>query len=859
MNNNNYDYKKVESKWKKIWEENGVNQTPLKTAKKPYYNLMMYPYPSAAGLHVGNLYAFTGSDVHGRYKRMKGYDVFEPIGFDSGGIHSENYAIKIGKHPKKVIAENIEHYIKQLKMTGIMYDWDHTVDAMDPDYYRWTQWIFIQLFKAGLAYKKSAAVNFCPSCKTVLADEQVINGECERCDSQVTKKELSQWFFKITDYADRLLENTHKLNWSEKVLVAQRNWIGKSEGLIEKWQVDGMDLELESFTTWPHTTFGATFMVIAPEHPIIETLVKGTEHEEGVKAFIKEVEQDKIKDKDLADKEKKGYFLGRYVINHLTDKKMPIYIANFAVMDYGTGIVKCTPTHDQRDFEFAKKYNLPMVLVVTPKDKKLNPNEMKEAYTGSGIMTENTAEFEGMSDIEARKAVAEYSVKMGHAKKTTNYHLRDWLISRQRYWGPPIPMIYCENCAKEGKGYKQNGNGIVPGWYPVPEKDLPVLLPETDDFLPDGSGKAPLSRLESFVNCQCPSCGANAKRETDVSDTFLDSSWYFLRYPNVVQVKHSKSDQPAGGLNKNEQLPWDDKIMKKWLPVNQYCGGAEHSVLHLMYSRFITMALHDLGYIDFEEPFPNFYAHGLIIKDGAKMSKSKGNVVNPDEYIDRYGADVFRMYLSFIGPYSDGGDFRDSGIAGMERFVKRVIRLIDDKQSKGIKSDKDKKELESRINIMIKRVTEGIERFKYNTAIASMMEFINYLDKIEIDEGDNGGDSSDLKLAIDTLVLLMAPFTPYFSEEIWQEMKNSDSEFISVHDESWPIFDEGKIVFDKVIIVVQINGKVRVKVEVEGARKEDKNYVINEVMRNEKVKKYIEGRTIKKEIFIPGRLVSLVF
>ncbi|MBI4035412.1 leucine--tRNA ligase [Candidatus Daviesbacteria bacterium] len=807
----------IESKWQKKWSEEKLFSPDLDKAEKPYYSLMMFPYPSAEGLHVGNMYAFTGSDIYSRFKRMQGLDVFEPIGLDGFGIHSENYALKVNEHPMELSKKTEKRFYEQLHLIGNSFDWTRTVETYKSNYYKWTQWLFLQMYKKGLAYRKKASVNWCPKDKTVLADEQVVGGVCERCGSVVEKRLLEQWFFRITDYAERLLNNLKELDWSEKVKIAQQQWIGRSEGLIEQWKVEGMDLTLESFTTWPHTTWGATFMVIAPEHPVIAELVAGTKYEKGAKEFIEEVKQDKIKDPNSAEKKKKGYFVGRYVINPLSGHQMPLYIANFAIMEYGTGIVKCTPTHDQRDFEFAKKYDLPFILVVRPTDKDLKVEEMEEAYTGGGVMTENTGHFEGMDDITARKAVAEYSIKQGHARKATNYHLRDWLISRQRYWGPPIPMIYCDKC------------GVVP----VPEEGLPVELPFVEDFRPSGKGESPLASVPDFYNVKCPNCGGKGRRETDVSDTFLDSAWYFLRYPST------EYQDEAFAANR----------IKKWLPVNMYIGGAEHSVLHLLYSRFVTMVLYDLKLINFEEPFTTFRAHGLVIKDGAKMSKSKGNIVNPDKYIKEYGADTLRTYLMFLGPYSDGGDFRDSGMGGIYRFLQRVWGLQEKIESR-VKSQES-----SDLRMMhktIKKVTEDIEQLKYNTAIAGLMEWLNHLSRKQAVSAEE----------YKTFLLLLAPFAPHITEELWQLVNSSEYELRtnnwSIHKQLWPKYASEYLEEEQVSIAVQINGKVRDILVIQKDTVSNKEVVEKMAKESKKIEKFLAGKSVEKVVYIPGKIISLV-
>ncbi|MHA2426603.1 MAG: leucine--tRNA ligase [Candidatus Hermodarchaeia archaeon] len=882
-----FNHQIIERKWQKRWEKEKINYPPdMLEAKRRFYNLWMFPYPSAEGMHVGTIFASTGSDVFGRFARMRGHDVFQPVGYDSFGIHAENYAIKENRNPKVVLSKTLKNYERQFKEIGHGYDWTRTVTTSDIDYYRWTQWLFVQMFKAGLAYRKKSIVNWCPSCKTVLADEQVmtpaqagkepkmIDGSkikdkgsvkvCERCGYVAEKKDLEQWHFRITDYADKLLANLGKIDWPERIKTAQKNWIGKSEGLIEKWRVKGTNIFLETFTTWPHTTFGATFMVIAPEHPIINRLVKGTKYEKGARRFIGEILEDKKRDPRSVEKEKKGFFLGRHVINHLVGHEMPLYIANFAVMDYGTGIVKCTPTHDQRDFEFAAKYKLPKILVVTPKNKKLDPEKMKKAYTGSGVMTGNTGKFKGMKDHVAIDAVAKYSIKLGHAKKATQYHLRDWIISRQRYWGPPIPMIYCDECAKKGKSWfddktnpdhsriihSDQSDWAAAGWYP--EENLPVELPFIDDYKPKGTGRGPLDDHPEFYETKCPDCGGKAKRETDVSDTFLDSSWYFLAYPQVRSKTFKKGPSARSGHN-----VFDKRIMKFWLPVNLYFGGAEHSVLHLMYARFVTMALYDMGFLDFEEPFTKFYAHGLMIKDGAKMSKSRGNVVNPDEYIKKYGADTLRLYLMFMGPMDGYPDFRDTGIEGMKRFLEKVWKLFQTSDSRFSISDEDKKVLLHKMHQTIKKVTKDIEGFKYNTAISAIMEYVNLL-KGQVHKKklvDRSANWQVWQEALKALALLLAPFAPHIAEQAWCE---GLGEKFSVHKSAWPKYISEYVKEETVEIAIQVNGKLRSAIRVKEQRSKIKDQVIKEAKKDEKVKKWIEGKKIKNTVFVPGRLLNFV-
>jgi leucyl-tRNA synthetase len=739
-----YDHQEAENKWQEKWEKEKTYVPDLTHSKKPFYNLMMYPYPSAEGLHVGNMYAFTGADVYGRFQRMKGNDVFEPIGLDGFGIHSENYAIKVGRHPKEHAKISEKHYYEQLHMIGDGFDWTRTLETYDPKYYRWTQWLFIQMFKAGLAYKDKAVVNWCPSDKTVLSDEQVIDGKCERCGSEVTKREMSSWFFKITKYADRLLANIEKIDWPEKIKTAQRNWIGKSEGMIINFKTeDGGDLPV--FTTRPDTLNAVTFIATSDE-----------------------------KTYDQESTEKNGEFAGKYAVNPLNDQKVPIWKTNYVAPRYGTGVVMGVPAHDERDMEFAKKYHIDIV--------------QKDPDQGLWEV------------IEKRK----------WGKSYTNYHLRDWGISRQRYWGAPIPMINCEEC----------------GWQPVPEEDLPVILPDIKNFKPEGNGVSPLDNApDAWKKVKCPKCGKMAERELDVCDTFLDSSWYFLRYPSL-------------GSKTEDKLPFDPEITKKWFPVNAYIGGAEHAVLHLMYARFVTMVLKDLGYLDFEEPFPFLFGHGLIIKDGAKMSKSKGNIVNPDEYITKFGADALRTYLMFLGPFDQGGDFRDTGIEGMSRFFGRVWRLA----SGDLKPQTP--EVRTKLHQTIKKVSEDIQYFKFNTAIASIMELVNTLT-------EQGADKDALK----TLALLLAPFAPHMTEELW--VTYLDMPF-SIHKASWPSYEAKHIIQTEATIIVQVNGKTKGILKLESGISNSEKDVTELARKDEKVARNLEGKKIKKTIFVSGKLLNFV-
>lgn len=828
-----YPHSEIEAKWQKAWSDKKADVADIANAKKPFYNLMMFPYPSAEGLHVGNMYAFTGTDIYGRFQRLQGFDVFEPIGLDGFGIHSENYAFKVGKHPVEQAKRSEKNFYRQLSLIGCMYDWSRTVQTYDPGYYRWTQWLFVQMFRHGLAYRAKAEVNWCPSCKTVLADEQVIDGKCERCGNLVEKKALEQWFFRITAYAGKLLENINSLKWSEKVLIAQQNWIGKKEGINITYPVvdeKGTNIgEVVCFTTRPDTNYGATFVVIAPEHPFISILQRVIKKEK-VDAIVQYTTQAKKvspQDRIAQGRKKTGVDTGLFCINQLTGQKMPLYVSDFVVMGVGTGAVVGVPGHDLRDFEFAQSMGLPVLRVVVGSDGNKDPiTKPEEVQEEDGVMI-NSGFLDGVPIKDAIEKMKDYLVQKGWAKRVTTYHLRDWLISRQRYWGPPIPMIHCATCEASGKGERSD----TPGWYTVPDAQLPVELPYIEDYKPGDDGIAPLAKHKEFYETPCPGCGAAATRETDVSDTFLDSSWYFLRYPSL------------GSASENT-APFDPEVTKKWLPVTMYTGGAEHSVLHLMYSRFVTIVLKEWGYLDFEEPFPNFFAHGLVIKEGAKMSKSKGNVVNPDEYIKLYGTDALRLYLMFMGPFSEGGDFRDSGMEGMHRWVNRVWRMATSSLEVGtdtVASDI----LVKNLHKTIKKVGEDTARRHYNTAIAAMMEFTNCV-------ADNNG-TLPLPMLKDFLVIL-APFAPYLTEELWERAGGT----FSIHKQVWPKYDEKYLTEQSVPVVIQVNGKLRdtVYIDIESASNQEKVEAIS--LTSEKAQKFLGGEKPRKIIFVPGKLINYV-
>ncbi|MBI4100098.1 leucine--tRNA ligase [Candidatus Microgenomates bacterium] len=793
-----YNPGEIEPKWQKVWEKKGQNVVDIKNAKKPFYNLMMFPYPSAEGLHVGNMYAFTASDIYGRFKRHQGLDVFEPIGLDGFGIHSENYALKIGRHPKEHAFLTEKNFYAQLHKIGCMFDWTKTVETYHPDYYKWTQWVFVQMFKAGLAYRGKALVNWCPTCKTVLSDEQVIDGKCERTGDVVIKKETEQWFFKITAYADRLLDNLAKIDWTEKIKTAQRNWIGRKEGINITYKIKGSKETVMCFTTAP-VNFGASFIVLAPEHELAkEVAAKNKEVAKYVEMAAKETDEDRI----AKGRDKTGVFTGLYAINHVTGKEIPIWVTDFVLATVGTGAVQGCPGHDLRDFEFAKKFGIPIPRVIVGADGDESSIERPEQVVEHGQAGHfvNSDFLNGLEFEEGLQKTMDYFEKQGWGKKVAIYHLRDWLVSRQRYWGAPIPMINCPKC----------------GWQAVPEEDLPVLLPDIADYQPEGNGKGPLAKHKEFYGTTCPKCGGKARRETDVCDTFLDSAWYFLRYPSVG----------------DDQEPFAKVLTKKWLPVEMYTGGAEHAVLHLMYSRFVAMVLKDKGFIEFEEPFTRFFAHGLLIKDGAKMSKSKGNVVNPDEYIAKFGADAIRLYMMFMGPVDQGGDFRDSGMSGMRRWVEKVAKLT---------TGKGEARVDQSLAKLIKKSQENLEARKYNLVIAGMMAFLN--------------ESMTMnKEQMSKFLVIFSVFAPHLAEEMWEQIGNKGS----VHTVPWP--EAGKIASDEVVtLVVTVNGKPRGTLSFSSKELQalGEKGVIQKAQNDERVKKYLTGQ-VKRSIYVPEKIVNFV-
>ena len=821
MMNEKYNFKAIEEKWQKYWKENNSFKTVEDTSKEKYYVLEMFPYPSGK-LHMGHVRNYSIGDVVARCKKMQGYNVLHPMGFDSFGLPAENAAIKNGVEPSKWTWENIHEMENQLDQLGLSYDWEREVQTCNPDYYKWMQWIFIQFYNKGLAYKKENPVNWCPSCQTVLANEQVVDGCCERCKTPVGKKNLSQWYFKITDYADRLLENLDTLDgWPTKVKTMQRNWIGKSVGAEIDFKIDGTDKMMKVFTTRADTLFGVTYMVMAPEHPYVMELVKDTEFEKPVLDYLDKVQHMNDIERTSTTNEKTGVFIGRYAVNPVNGKKVPIFISDYVLMGYGTGAIMAVPAHDQRDFDFAKKFDLEIIPVVSSENPEVDVNDLKEAFDAEGTVI-NSGKFDGLNNRKAIAAMIDWLEEEGIGTKTVNYRLRDWLISRQRYWGTPIPMIYCEEC----------------GWVPEKEENLPVMLPTDVEFT--GKGESPLTTSKTFAQCSCPKCGKKATREMDTMDTFLDSSWYFLRYCDP----------------RNEKAIFEKEKADYWMNVDQYIGGVEHAILHLMYARFFQMALHDLGLVKDEEPFKNLLTQGMVNKDGKKMSKSLGNVVSPEEIIKKYGADTARLFILFAAPPERELDWSDAGVEGSYRFLNRVYRLVSEfnqnyqgETEYEVKTDADK-ELNYVLNTTIKKVTDDVGgRFSFNTAISSIMELVNELYRYkELEEANQ----AFMKKAIDTVVMILSPFAPHICEEMWEALGYGQS-LTAV---AWPSYDKDALVRDTVEIVIQINGKLKEKLNVANhLSKEDLEKI---ALSNDKVQALIEGKNVVKVIAVPGKLVNIV-
>ena len=800
-----YNHSAVEKKWRKNWQEHPIN---VNDGKKPkYYCLDMFPYPSGTGLHVGHWRGYVISDVWSRYQILKGHYVIHPMGWDAFGLPAENCAIKMGTHPAKSTASNIANIKRQINEIAAVYDWDMEVNTTDPKFYKWTQWIFVQMFKKGLAYEKEFPINWCPSCKTGLANEEVVNGACERCGTPVTKKNLRQWMLKITEYADRLLDDLDTLDWPEKVKKMQADWIGKSYGTEVDFAVDGREDKIKVYTTRPDTLYGATFMVLSPEHALAKCLAT-EDNQEAVEKYILDASMKSNVDRMQA-KEKTGVFTGSYAINPLNGKKTPIWLSDYVLADYGTGAIMCVPAHDDRDFAFAKKFDLPIVQVIAKDGKEIE--NMQEPYTDAAGTVINSGEWNGMESAVLKKEAPAIIEKMGFGKKTTNYKLRDWVFSRQRYWGEPIPIIHCPNC----------------GNVPVPEDQLPLLLPDVESYQPTGTGESPLAAIDEWVNTTCPCCGAPAKRETNTMPQWAGSSWYFLRYVDVHNDKELVSREKAD----------------KYLPVDMYIGGVEHAVLHLLYSRFYTKFLHDIGVIDFEEPFIKLFNQGMINgKNGIKMSKSKGNVVSPDDLVRDYGCDALRMYELFVGPPELDAEWDDRGIEGVSRFLGRFYNLVMDSKDKHIEVTSEMMKLRHRL---VADIEYRFQSFSLNTVIAGFMEYNNKL--IDLAKKTGGVDLDTLK----TFIILIAPFAPHIGEELWEAVKEKGSVFHA----QWPEFDEEAMKDDEIEIPVQVNGKTKVTVSVPAEIAKDEALVAGKKALEEAGK--LEGHIVK-EIYVPGRIINFV-
>jgi leucyl-tRNA synthetase len=812
--------REVDIKWQKKWEDTNLYKFDRNKLDKKLYCLEMFSYPSGANLHVGHWYNFGLTDSWARMKRMQGYNVFHPQGFDAFGLPAENYAIKTGIHPMDSTMKNIDTMKRQLKEMGATFDWDYEVITCAPEYYKWTQWIFLQLYKKGLAYRKNAPVNWCPSCKTVLANEQVVDGACERCNSEVTRKNLTQWFFKITEYAQELLDCLPGLDWPEKTKKIQTNWIGRSEGAQIEFKVENGDKSSENlafnvFTTRADTLYGVTYVVLAPEHELVDKIAT-PECKKAVEDYRTKVSKVSEIDRLSTAREKTGVFTGAYAIHPLTGKRVQIWIADYVLGGYGTGCVMAVPAHDERDYEFATKYGLDIIRVI----KGNEGVDDNLPFVEDGILT-NSEEFDGITSEDARLRIVDKLSQQGKGELKVTYRLRDWLVSRQRYWGAPIPVVHCEKC------------GIVP----VPEDQLPVELPYDVVFTPDG--ESPLAKCESFINTVCPTCGGNAKRDSDTLDTFVCSSWYFLRYPD----------------NKNDKEAFNTEWINKILPVDKYVGGAEHAAMHLLYARFFTKALRDMGYLNFDEPFLSLIHQGTILgSDGQKMSKSRGNTVTPDEYINKYGSDVFRMYLAFGFAYVEGGPWSDDGIKAIDRFIGRIDRIIEKHVGERVKPSSDtmgadEKELNYVRHNTIKSVTQDTDQFQFNTAIARLMELVNAIYKYDMKADKN------LNLMEETLrdlLKLLSPFAPHFAEEMWETLGEKDSIF----NQSWPVHDEKALVKDEVEIAVQFNGQIKFRMNVPTG---SDNKEIEDIVKNDpRSAQYLEGKNIVRIIVVKGRLVNIV-
>jgi len=824
--NQKYDFEAIEAKWRNNWLSNSTYKATEDPSRPKYYLLEMFPYPSGR-IHMGHVRNYTIGDVVARYKRMKGFNVLHPMGWDAFGLPAENAAIKHDTHPARWTYENIEYMKKQLQRMGFSYDWDRELATCNPKYYRWEQLLFIRMYEKGLVYQKVTTVNWCETCQTVLANEQVIEGACWRCDNAVLPREMNGWFFKITDYADELLAGCDNLSgWPEKVLTMQRNWIGKSIGAEMDFPVENASTSLKIFTTRPDTVFGATFMSIAPEHPLATELSKGTGQENDVQAFVEKIKIEKQRQKPEDEIEKEGIFSGGYCINPFTGARLPIYVANFVLMEYGTGAVMAVPAHDQRDFEFARKYGIEIKVVIQPEDKTLLSAEMEKAHEGPGVLVESGS-FSGLPSEEAKKAITAAAESKGFGCKRTTYRLRDWGISRQRYWGAPIPMLYCKNC----------------GVQAVPEKDLPISLPTDVQF--DKTGKSPLHGLESFYRTTCPKCGGEARRETDTMDTFVESSWYFARY---ASPRHTDG-------------PLEKKDVDYWLPVDQYIGGVEHAILHLLYSRFFTRVMRDLGYLNIDEPFTNLLTQGMVIKDGAKMSKSKGNVVDPNELVEKYGADTVRLFSLFAAPPERDLEWSDQGVEGAYRFLNRVYRFICENMSVFASPAKTRpKDLNESSRTLHRKTHQTIRKFgididskfHFNTAISAVMELTNTLYSLAGEEAKETCEPTVIREAIEAILVLLSPMVPHFCAELWEATGHT----LPMSEVLWPEYDEEATREDTLTVVVQVMGKVRSQLRVPVGIND--NELEKLAMDDDKVQKFLEGKPVRKVIVVKNKLINIV-
>ncbi|WP_083511621.1 leucine--tRNA ligase [Alicyclobacillus acidiphilus] len=797
-----YRPQEIERKWKEVWRTTGVHKAHGHTNKPKYYCLDMFPYPSGNGLHVGHWRGYTISDVWSRYKRLLGYEILHPMGWDAFGLPAENYAIQNGIHPRVATEKNIANFKRQLEEIGAMYDWDREVNTTDPDYYRWTQYFFVKMFERGLAYRKKMPINWCPSCKTGLANEEVVDGRCDRCGAEVTKREMYQWMLKITAYADRLLDDLDKLDWPEHVKRMQRAWIGRSEGARIRFKVDGSTDEIEVFSTRPDTIYGATYMVLAPEHPLVQSITT-EDRQADVERYVEESLRKSNIERQVVDKTKTGVFTGAYVKHPLVDRKLPVWVADYVLMDYGTGAIMAVPAHDERDFEFAKQFGLDIIPVVQPED-----GEAEELYTGDGRMI-NSESLNGLGVEEAKREAVKLLSATGQAEATVNYRLRDWVFARQRYWGEPIPIVHCDMC----------------GPVAVPEDQLPVTLPEVERYEPTGTGESPLAAIESFVNTTCPKCGGPAKRETDTMPQWAGSCWYFLRYADPH----------------NHEAPFSQEAIHYWLPVDMYIGGVEHAVLHLLYSRFYVKFIHDLGLIQFDEPFQRLFTQGMITLNGAKMSKSKGNVVNPDDIIATYGVDALRMYEMFVGPPEDEAEWNTNGLEGVARFLGRTFRLVAGHAAHPVPGRDSLHKLRHRF---VATLTERMESFRFNTSVSAFMEYVNALSN----EAKQGLDPDTLE----TLTIAISPFAPHLGEELWSLLGHKESVF----EAAWPTYDETWLKDDEVEIAIQINGRVRGKLVVAADISEADAIAL--AKRAPDIQEWVQGKEIVKELYVKGRLVNIV-